>query len=364
MSRFLLLANGPGELWGWARPLTTELHDRGHAVDLQLLPCPFASGREAAVASRLPAQVLPPRKIATLLAALDGTEADVIVHLGGDLLFGRWAARRGIPLAAYTYGPKKGLNRCHSLFTAFEALAPSLGEGAVVVGDLVASALELDDVGSVWERDESPRLVLYPGSRPSIRAIALPFLREMAALLREAHPRLGLRTLMSPFAEEEEFPLWREAGLCPTSLGAGSVLPGADFAVTQPGTNTLELLHRFIPAIVAVPFSFIGQIPLSGIKQWIAAIPGLGKWGKECYLRARATQGKFLALPNRIAGRELLREAVGDFGPQELARLVLGALDDERALESCRRELQALSSLSGSGGAARLALCLEEMIPS
>ncbi|QTX31622.1 cdisaccharide synthetase [Aminithiophilus ramosus] len=364
MKRFLLMANGPGELWGWVRPLATALHRRGHAVDLQLLPCPFASGREALVASRLPVRVRPPANALSLLASLDGADADAIVHLGGDLLFGRWAARRGIPLAAYTYGPKKGLDRCRALFTAFDAMAFSLKGHPAVVGDLVASALELDGPSSSWERRESPRIVFYPGSRPFIRRVALPFVAELARALRQVYPDMGLRTLMSPFSDDEEFALWRERGLCPTLLGAGAVLGGADFAVTQPGTNTLELLHRAVPAIVAVPFSFLRQVPLGGVKQWIAAIPGLGAWGKERYLRARAARTGFLALPNMIAGRALLRESVGDFGPRELAALVVEGLDDGAGLETSRRGLRALADESGVDGALRLASSLEEMISS
>ncbi len=363
MSRFLLLTNGPGELWGWARPLVTALTARGHEIDIQLLPCPFATGRESLVARHLPARVLPPGPLPSLYRFLDRSEADMVVQLGGDLLFGRLASRRGAPpLVAYAYGPKPGLSRCEAVFTAFDAMTAPLKGRADVIGDLVASAVELDGAAPVWERGESPRLVFYPGSRPAIRKIALPFLEEVASCLRKVYPRLGLRTLLSPFADETEYPLWEKAGLFPTFSGAGAVLRGADFALTQPGTNTLELLHRAVPGLVAVPFAFLRQIPLAGVKKWLASIPLLGKWGKEGYLRAMASKGRFLAWPNIIAGRELLQERVGELGPRDLADSVVKALDDGRELAERRKGLLALADDGEASN--RLAFALEEMILS
>ena len=51
--RITILTNGPGELWGWVRPVATELRKRGHSVSLWILPCQFASGHERRAASLL-----------------------------------------------------------------------------------------------------------------------------------------------------------------------------------------------------------------------------------------------------------------------------------------------------------------------
>ena len=53
MKSVLLLANGPGELWGWVRPVAAELKRRSRKVSLLLLPCQFASGEERRVAESL-----------------------------------------------------------------------------------------------------------------------------------------------------------------------------------------------------------------------------------------------------------------------------------------------------------------------
>ena len=50
----LLLVNGPGELWGWGRPLAAALRRQGMEVRLRLLPCQFAGGEEGLLLARLP----------------------------------------------------------------------------------------------------------------------------------------------------------------------------------------------------------------------------------------------------------------------------------------------------------------------
>jgi len=113
-----VLTNGPGELWGWARPVVKELKRDGHEVDLVLLPCQFASGAEERISSFLGAdRVTPPERFREALS-VRGRPCDCVLQLGGDLLYGRLLARDGkIPLFSYSYGPKKGLKACREVFT-------------------------------------------------------------------------------------------------------------------------------------------------------------------------------------------------------------------------------------------------------
>ncbi|MBI3962913.1 MAG: hypothetical protein HY335_09185, partial [Deinococcus sp.] len=49
MRQFLLTTNGPGELYTWVRPVALELRRQfpGSRLIVVLVPCQFASGREA-----------------------------------------------------------------------------------------------------------------------------------------------------------------------------------------------------------------------------------------------------------------------------------------------------------------------------
>lgn len=267
MKRIAVLANGPGELWGWCRPVVKALKDEGHGVDLVLLPCQYASGAEERLALLLGAdRVVPP---AGLPKEISGgrNRADGVLQLGGDLLYGRLLAKRnGSPLFSYSYGPKKGLRACRLVLTACESMAGSIrkmtrGHSVEVVGDLVADALEMDRGADPWAEKPGLKVAVFPGSRPAIRRKALPFMIEFLECARRLLPEAQWLVLLSPFCEPEEAVLWENAGFGVCQAGAGVALRAADAALTQPGTNTLELFHARIPSVVAVPEVFSPMSP-------------------------------------------------------------------------------------------------------
>jgi lipid-A-disaccharide synthase len=237
------------------------------------------------------------------------------------------------------------MSHAERFLTAWPQMVP---EATDVVGDLVADALSLDEGLSPWSPGKEFRLALFPGSRPFIREASLKFLAELKRRLDDSGLSIETLTVMSPFATDEENGRWEQAGLNPVQKGAGIVLKEADLALTQPGTNTLELLHAGVPAIVAVPFSFLRRIPLSGIMGIIdRSFAGIG-WLKEHYLRSVSKRRGFLAWPNRIAGYEIMQEMAGDITPEDLAKAVLALLADERKRVSQREELLKLSKGSGA----------------
>lgn len=365
MKRATLLVNGPGELWGWARPLGRELVRRNWDVTLQLLPCPFASGREASAASSLGfRKVEPPQPPLSMVRSLGREGTDAVIQLGGDLFWGRFcASRTGAPLGCYSYGFKQGMGHCSRVWTAYPFMANSLeakGVSPVLTGDLVRDGLAMDRGNSPWTRDSGPRLAIFPGSRPAIREKARDYLSSLVKALRCKIPTLEWISLLSPFSDEEELSRWSREGLNPTRQGAGTVLPGATLALTQPGTNTLELMHCRTPGVVAVPFHFIRQVPLSGIKGMVASLPLIGGPLKEAYLKRLSRKAGFLSWPNRMAGTEILWETIGELPPGEASEFLCRCLGDESEL---RRRGFSLGELAGEEGAASM-LCtdIEEMV--
>ena len=363
--RVSILTNGPGELWGWARPVITELRLRGHSVSLWLLPCPFASGREREAASMLGADKLEgPNGAAWTWRALGVERTDCVLQLGGDLMFGtRLARSSGAPLFAYSYGAKKGMDRVQAAFTAYPSAAREI-PGARLIGDLVRDALEMDACASSasswdWPEDPgSPRLLLLPGSRPAIRVMALGWLAAVVAALEPEFPRLRVRTLFAPLVPDSEFADWRGAGLEPVRAGAGIAMRGADYALTQPGTNTLEMMHCGLPGLAVAPLAFLEHIPVAGLRGAAASLPFVGKRIRRAAVeRVLKRHNGFISLPNRIAGRPLMDELYGDVTPQETARRVAAALRDPEGRERTRAAFLALSMEPGA--AARLCDALE-----
>ena len=387
MSRkVVLLTNGPGELWGWVRPFAAELLRRCWDVSLRILPCQFASGEERRIALALgiPDVSGPESPLRTALSlrkigiGANGTPPDAVVQLGGDLLWGRMlAASARAPLFCYSYGRKNGIERCAALFTAYREMAESIvssGEGKAlqrtgrifVAGDLAA---DLPDAfvnapdGEEGAAGGRPGVAFFPGSRENIRTFAVPLIRETADALRESFPSLDARIILSPFASAREEEAFRRSGdLTPVRGGSKESLRGIDFAVTQPGTNTLELMHCSVPFLVAVPFSSLRHIPLPGIAGALANIPLIGPSLREAALKAKGRHVGFLAWPNRLAGREVVDEMIGEVSALDVARRVEKRLLDDEYLARTRKSLAALSSSAPRNPAVFMADQVERML--
>ncbi|MCF7934982.1 MAG: hypothetical protein K9L28_01360 [Synergistales bacterium] len=355
-------------MWGWVRPLLQAYRVRGVPLRIRLLPCPFASGSERPVLQGITdAPVEGPEGFVSFLAA-PGRAISGVVQLGGDLLVGRWIAGRcGVPLCCYTYGYKKGLQRCTQVFTAYATMAQWLagrGVRAEVAGDLVRDALACDEGPPPWKEPDAWRVVFFPGSRADIRRASLPYLGETASRLRARREAVEIATLLSPFSAREEWRRWDAEGLNPTASGTGRVLEGADLAVTQPGTNTLELMQSGVPFVVAVPERFFAMIPLPGVAGFLTGLPMIGAPLRRRALDRIRRRG-YVAWPNRIAGEPLVPEMVGAVEPEDLARAVAALLDVPERMRRVRTrfaELRRDASTGSDGPAAMIAERTKEMV--
>lgn len=367
--RIALLTNGPGELQGWARPLAAELARRGHSVTLWILPCQYASGRERAIAGSMSVDaVIGPLPFPATLREMSRRPADVVVQLGGDLLFGRFLSRRlGVRFLCYAYGPKSGMKWCDMVATAFPYMAEKLRKRhprVFLTGDLVRDAVGMRDAAErtdCGKRDAEMRIIVFPGSRKGIRDASLPFVKDVFRDVRKEFPDVAVRTLLFPFAEREEYARWNDAGLEPTDAPSAEAMDWADLAVTQPGTNTLELMHRRVPFLVVAPFSFIPHIPVSGVLNVLRFLPGgerLVKWS----LLKKKRAASFFSWPNRVAGRDVVREMIGDVTPEDVADALCSLIREPERRNAIRSELARLSALGGNRASESLADCIERLM--
>ena len=365
MKRILILANGPGELWCWARPMIPALNAVGFDVSLRILPCQYAAGNETLIARNIgAADVAPP--ISVFRSLLEGEKAPpaAVLQMGGDLLFGlALSARSRVPLFCYTYGMKPLLKRCDTIFTAFERTCHNILPGCDKVfaaGDLVADSLAMDKDVFLWPGRGRYRVVFFPGSRRAIRTAALPFIKAIRDSLVQRLPEVETVTALSPFSSREEIEEWRNNGLDPSAASAGSILRSADLAITQPGTNTLEMAYTGTPGIVTIPFAFLRQVPLPGVQGLLFSIPFAGPLMKEGALRLKSRKRGFLAWPNRLAGREIMPERVGDLTPEDIAGAAAGFLVDSSRLATVKTELAMITQKPGA--ARRIAVRIAEMV--
>jgi lipid-A-disaccharide synthase len=359
-----VVCNAPGELWGWARPVVHEFKKRGHEVLLWLLYCPYASGSEHDVALRLKCRVEGPFDPFTAFAKISREKVDCVIQLGGDIFWGKLLAKK-LPLLCYTYGHKNGLKACQAVFTAYERMNDDIGN-ACVIGDLVKDALMLDLASGagqegigVWENYNGNRVVFLPGSRENIRLKGFYFVKEIVEILTREWGDFRPVVLFPPFAKDNELALWNENKLNPLRLGAGIVMPKADYIVTQPGTNTLEMMHSGAAGLVLAPLSFLKEIPVSGIGGLITKMPLFGLKLKEKVLRRKLSRFKgYVSWPNRLENMDILDELVGDFSPFDAAQTTIKALLNKERLISVKNKLLDLSaSMEGSSRSASEKLC-------
>ena len=352
--RVTILTNGPGELWGWVRPVASELRKRGHSISLWLLPCPFSSGHEREAASLLGVDKLEgPSSASVIWRDIAREKTDCVIQLGGDIMFGlRMSKSTGIPLTAYSYRHRKNIPGVKLLTAYPEQVNIS---SAIPVGDLVKDAVNLDITPQTqnawnWPKDSSsPRVLLLPGSRPAIRLAVMEWLCQLQESLKAKIPGVRIRTLFPQFMPEKELAEWRKSGLNPIRCPAGVAMKEADYAITQPGTNNFEMMHCGLPGIVVAPEKFISHIPVAGMAGFLAGIPIIGNIiRRKALYRVIDRWGGYISLPNRTFKRDILTELYGKISPDDIADKTASDLADIERLRGTRDELLRLSGESGA----------------
>lgn len=349
--RVTILTNGPGELWGWVRPVASELRNRGHSISLWLLPCPFSSGHEREAASLLGVDKLEgPSQASVTWRELEHERTDRIIQLGGDIAFGlRMSKFSNAPLTVYSYRHRKALSGVN-LLTAFPGQVnfPSVK----AIGDLVKDSVNMDSSKSWdWYKEaDSPRILFLPGSRPKIRLAVIEWLCELRDKILRKIPGARFRSLFPQFMPEKEIRQWQSAGLNPVRAGAGVAMRHADYALTQPGTNNFELMHCGLPGLVVAPERFLKFMPVSGVAGLFAGLPLVGKKIRKLGLLHTVNKWNgYISLPNRTFQREILSELWGNVDTEMIAERLKTELADRDRLRAVHDELL---KLSGEGGAA------------
>ena len=355
--RVSILTNGPGELWGWVRPVASELRRRGHSISLWILPCQFSSGNEREAASTFFVDKLQgPAPASVIWNEIADEKTDSIIQLGGDVAFGlRMSKMSQAPLTVYSYRHKKDIPGVNLLTAYHEQLN---GTHAKVIGDLVKDSMcsELTPLSKKnWDWPKisgSPRILLLPGSRPRIRNAVVAWLKRLQREILRLIPDARFRALLPEFMSDREVREWSEKSpeLDPVRISAGSAMIEADYAVTQPGTNNFEMMHAGLPGVVVAPDEFIAEIPVSGVAGILAGLPLIGvKIRRFALVNLVKKWNGFISLPNRTFQRNILSEMWGDVTPEMIAQRVKSDIDDAEKLKAVRAELL---SLSGDYGAA------------
>lgn len=263
------------------------------------------------------------------------------------------AARRlGIPVVyyfsptAWAWGRKRarriaesGASVCAVLPVEAEVYREA-GAHVVYVGhpllDIVKVDPEPDEVRRRLGLDPSrPVVALLPGSRRQELERLVPVMREAWDRLKERRPELqAVLPLSHTVAREQLGEGWDQAGVRVVERRAHDALAASDAAIVASGTATLEAAIIGTPQVVVYRLSWLTY-----------------------RLAKRLVRIRHIALPNIVAGREIVPELIQDdaTGPN-IADRVERLLDDAATREAVKQGYaEVVRRLGGPGAIARAA---------
>ncbi len=395
--RVFLVANSPGELSGWVKPIVRTLKQKETTVKISVMipPCQYASGMEKEVARGFPdvdgvAGPTDYLKYVFLGIRRSGWREDgkgVLVFLGGDPFHAILLSRRlKVPALAYIQKPR--WKRFFKKFmvidekTKKEFMAGGVtAEKVIVVGDVMADAVELhmskEEVCNYWKLDPQYSIIsIMPGSRPEEVRYLTPFFLKVAELVREEFPKAQFVLILSPFTPEEEltslpseelekvFPeipkiklekkkRWKlvtnmNLEVLVAKENQYEIMNASDLAITIPGTKTAEMAFLGRPMVITVPLNKPEAIPLDGLPGLIGHLPWFGSMIKSGIVKRYSKKVKFTALPNLRAGKEIVPELRGIVKAQDVSRKVIELLRDPVLRNNMAGELKLVMGAKGA----------------
>lgn len=396
----VIITNSPGELSSWVRVTVEKVRQMAPStrIVVMLVPCPYASGREAAIAQSWGEidLVLTPREfLAHLVGVSDSryrpASSGVVVFLGGDYWHAVLMSRKlGFPAVAYTDRPSSWGRYFRQVCVADARTKLDLVSAGVpaskvsVVGNLmvegVRPSLRRDQALASWGlRDDALIVGLFPGSRRyHVQASLAVFLRVAEDLARDVD-RVQFALGLSPFLTFDELrdclvaqpPPYLagshgrlaqgDDGLLYVHTGGGLRIPVlqkqqydlmnlSDLLLTIPGTNTAEIACLGRPMVVAM--SWRARIPRGGLGALLSALPMASVLRREM-LKGILRKIKYTALPNQIAQREIVPEVRVEHEPAEISRVAADLLKSDRRRADMSSELRAI--MGGHGASDRIA---------
>lgn len=407
----VVLANGPGEITTWVKPVVAALRAEVPATDdlrisVVLSPCPNATGREAEIARQYSevdrvqsAQHFWPFLLRGKTAdGWDWRDRGVVLFLGGDqiypLIIGRRLGYKTVIYAEWFANWPRWIDAFGVMNQTLVAKAPQRHrEKFTVVGDLMADgqatlAGQSAAAQQLGLSDKTNLLGLLPGSKRAKLTQGVPLLLAIADYVHQRRPNVkfvipvaptvDLLTLMT-YADPAQNPFHAvfdaptatlsqpdDAAQLPylttvqgtqiflwQQFPAHAVTSQCHLCLTTVGANTAELGAMGIPMLVLLPTQQLEAMNAwDGILGLLVALPLVGKplniFINRLFLAYLSRRQKLFAWPNIWAQREIVPELLGRLSADEVGDRVLHYLDHPDQLQQMRRDLQQARGESGA----------------
>lgn len=379
----VIFSNGPGEVSTWVSPIVeavrmrTDLQNR-YRIILIIHPCQFASGREGFVGGSIEGveKVVGPREYIKMLITGLGRrkhsfkKRGVIFSLGGDLMYPVFFKKRirGEHLL-YAYTNNTGWEKYYTKifvrndYVKNEFLRRGIPDDKIfIAGDLVYSSLKYlksrVEVRDELEVSRDEKMVIFmPGSRDFEVRYMVPVFLKVIDELTDKLDGIKAFFLKSPYVSYDMFEKALslggriseaesitgtlskelEKGFYQIKFGKEKKVMilegglemwgrGVDFAITLPGTNTIELAYRGIPALVIAPLNKPELIPVEGLLGLLKWFP----WAGRGILRKAGyryfSTFSYASLPNLYMKREVIPELSGVIKTSDITEKVYDIL--------------------------------------
>ena len=398
----VILANGPGEVITWVRPVVKCLAqilspETPTRISVLLSPCPHSTGREAAIASSYSEvdRVLPASDFFNFLLwsktrdNWQWHQRGIVVFLGGDQFYTVLVSKRlnysSLVYAEWDARWYRFINR----FAArnqevIEKIPLAYRHKFTIVGDLMADvALEVKSQ-SIKSEPELPTIGLLVGSKPAKLSQGVPLCMAIAEQIQQRQPQVRFVIPVAPTLELATIARYahREYNRAISSLGntageliedpasqtcylvtsggtkiqlitefpAYETLISCQLCLTTVGANTAELTALKVPMIVLLPTQQLDAMrSWDGLPGILANLPGVGTIFAKLINWFVLKQEKLFAWPNIWAETEIVPELVGKLQPEKVAELALDYLKHPDKLDAMRDRL---GSVRGATGAA------------
>ncbi len=383
----VIISNGPGELSTWVRPVVDYLNtindsskknDRlNFNINLVLVPCPNATGKEYKVAKSWNKfeLITKANNFWKLLIRPNyyakWPEKGIVIFLGGDQFWSVLLAKR-LGYINITYA--EWISRwpcCNNIIATMnmkvsKRVPKRYRYKCTVVGDLMADVNNNNEVSS--NLDGGKWIALLPGSKKAKLSIGVPYFLEIADHIKSNNKNINLIIPIAPTTSTSEY-LFFQSNKNPIAKHYSSkiknikniknsifdyvietsnntkiylinkhpcyeILKNCDLAITTVGANTAELAALNLPMIVVLPTQHLNVMNAwDGIFGIIGKITFINKLFafiiKNWYFKKK----KFFAWPNIKANKLIIPERIGNISPKQIANEALFLIKNKKYLK-------------------------------
>lgn len=388
----VILANGPGEIATWVRPVVKEIREQIAQnqdvlrISVILAPCPNATGKEDSIALSYPEvdRVQGAKHFFKFLLwgktaeNWDWREQGAVVFLGGDqafvpiiakrlgyksLIYAEWEARWYRWIDAYGVMNEKVLQQIPSRYQS----------KARIVGDLMAEPGRYRQEN----RSESEIIGLLPGSKGFKLKLGVPLVCAIASHLHKKRPNVRFILPVAPTLTVETLAQYgdRKYNSAIASMGniSAQIIPSPNnptylqtetgtkieliqqfpayeslvqcsLCVTTLGANTAELGALGVPMLVMLPTQNIDTMRAwDGLPGLLVNLPGIGtplaKIINTAIVYFFQRSHRLFAWPNIWAGKEIVPEYFENLQPEKIAQDIEDYLENPEKLAKIRSDL-------------------------